>query len=165
MKEVINLQGEKEMVNINTAVKTVNGIHYRLTQAEIDARLVEESARVARSLAALPKQLRKATEETTLTVDGVEYECNTRTVMVLLGLLRMLEELNDPAHEVLYKAENGFFSRNLAQLKTTGMQVGNRMNKAFAAEKLTREEVANGTITTEDQLRARFAGLVEDYET
>lgn len=41
MKEVINLQGEKELVSIDTSVRTSDGIHYLHTseeQIEIDDR-------------------------------------------------------------------------------------------------------------------------------
>lgn len=34
MKEVINLQSEKEQVAIDTPVKTINGVHYILSDAE-----------------------------------------------------------------------------------------------------------------------------------
>jgi len=34
MKEVINLQGEKELVAVDTTVKTVNGTHYLLTEED-----------------------------------------------------------------------------------------------------------------------------------
>ena len=37
MKEVINLSGEKELVQEDTLVKTKNGVHYLLTQEELDA--------------------------------------------------------------------------------------------------------------------------------
>lgn len=123
-----------------------------------------EAASFSKSLTALPKQLRKATTETTITVDGVEYECNMDTVMTLLGLIRLLEELNDPTQEVQYKGANGFYGRTLSQLKVAGIQVGLYINTAFVAEKVTNEEVANGTITTEEQLKARFTELMEDYE-
>lgn len=36
MKEVINLQGEKEQVSINTTVKTINGVHYLLTKKDLE---------------------------------------------------------------------------------------------------------------------------------
>jgi len=36
MKEVINLNGELELVPVDTVVKTINGKHYLLTQAEQD---------------------------------------------------------------------------------------------------------------------------------
>jgi len=35
MKEVINLQGKKEQVAIDTPVKTVNGVHYLLNGSEV----------------------------------------------------------------------------------------------------------------------------------
>ena len=47
MKEVTNLQGEKEQVTINTPVKTVNGIHYLLTaedEAELRAKQIAWAA-------------------------------------------------------------------------------------------------------------------------
>lgn len=160
MKEVINLQGEKEMVNIDTAVKTVNGIHYLLTQEEVDLKAAEESAVIANRLATMPKQLRKATAKTIITVDGVEYQCDADTSMAILGLVRMLEELNDPTYTVQYKGVNGFHERTLGQLKVAGLQVGSYQNKAFATEKITSEEVANGTITTEEQLQTRFNELM-----
>ena len=112
----------------------------------------------------MSKELRKATTETIITVDGVEYQCNADTLVAILGLIRMLEELNDPDYTVQYKGVNGFHDRTLAQLKVASLQVGNYQNKAFAAEKTTSEEAANGTITTEEQLRARFAELMADYE-
>ena len=34
MKEVINLQGEVEEVSADTTVRTANGVHYLLTEAE-----------------------------------------------------------------------------------------------------------------------------------
>ena len=115
---------------------------------------------LANSLAALPKQLRKAIAADTITSDGAEYKCDNNTSMAIMGLVRVLEEINDPILTIVYKAENGFFDRNLTQLKAAGMQVSNRINKAFVAEKLTSEEVANGTITTEEQLKTRFTELM-----
>lgn len=35
MKEVINAQGEKEQVDINTPVKTIDGVHYLLKGSEV----------------------------------------------------------------------------------------------------------------------------------
>ena len=147
-------------VSLDTPTKMVDGKRYLLSQEEIDAKTAEEAADVANKLAILPKQLRKATTETIITVDGVEYQCNADTSMAILGLIRMLEELNDANYTVQYKGVNGFFDRTLAQLKVAGLQVGNYQNKAFAAEKTTSEEVANGTITNEGQLKTRFNQLM-----
>lgn len=128
--------------------------------ASVDLFVQEKKKSLTLPITELPKQLRKATTEATITVDGVEYECNINTVMALLGLIRLLEELNDPTYKVQYKGVNGFHERTLEQLKVAGLQVGSYQNKAFAAEKITSEEVANGTITTEEQLKTRFTELM-----
>lgn len=44
MKEVINLQGAKVQVAVDTPVKTVNGVHYLLNQAEQDEIAAREAA-------------------------------------------------------------------------------------------------------------------------
>lgn len=147
-------------VSLDTPTKMVDGKRYLLSQEEIDAKAAEEVADVAKRLTILPKQLRKATANDTITVDGVEYQCNADTSMAILGLIRMLEELNDPDYTVQYKGVNGFHDRTLAQLKVAGLQVGNYQNKAFAAEKTTSEEVANGTLTTLDEVTARYNELM-----
>lgn len=137
-----------------------NGYRYYLTQAEIDARDAEVEVEVVKQLEALPKRLRKDTTGTILTIDGVEYKCDIDTSMAVLGLIRMLEELNQADYTVPYKGVNGFYDRTLAQLKVAGLKIGDYQNKAFAAEKTTQEEVSDGIITTEAQLKTRFNQLM-----
>ena len=64
MKEVINLQGEKVQVPVDTPVKTVNGVHYLLSQAEQDEIAAREAVWQAESVKrnALAKILRLEAE-------------------------------------------------------------------------------------------------------
>ena len=73
MKEVINLEGQKEMVSIDTPVKTINGVHHLLNdndaleisvkQSEWDAGAVKRNAiaEIARLEAQItPRRIREA---------------------------------------------------------------------------------------------------------
>lgn len=161
MKTIIGLDGNPKEVSDDVPVKTVDGVHYELTasdQAEIDAR---EADALAFTLAALPGQLRRAIDGSIINVDGVEELGGSKTRNAIAETLQFIEALgaNAPA-TVEWSAENGFHTLTVDQVRNLGIQIGLRRQKAFAAKKTLKEEIANGTITTVEAAKTRFSELM-----
>ena len=148
-------------VPLDTPTKLISGKRYLLTQDEITEKEEREAISLTRRLIEKPKQLRRSVSGNNITINGMEFKPDQDTLMAVVGLVRLLEEINDPDKIISFEAENGFFDLNLQQIKDVGVVLGGLQQKAFDTQKTLQAEVADGTLTTSDAVEIRFAELME----
>lgn len=159
-------EGMKELhdgtfVPKETPTRLKSGKRYLLTEAEKYQINEERAKRVLRNLKRTPDKFRKGVNDISVTIEDMEFKPNKDTLMAIVGLTRLMEEVNDPEHTISYKAENGFFELDYQKIKTVGVVLGGIQQKAFSAQMNLSKEIDEGLIPNEDAAATRFSELME----
>ena len=144
-------------VSIDTPVRTKDGIHYLLDAEDEVEQAQRATNALAEQLRALPKKLRIAVETEAHTVNGMDIVLDSKTETRLLSALTRMQVVGNTT--TTWKAENGFFTIGQEDIVAIGTVIGEKISKAFNAQRVLEQEIADGTITTVASAKIRFEEL------
>ena len=134
---------------------------YALSQGQIDDLAAINTLRYERQVSDKVDELRRNLSLGTVTVNGATVKCDDSTLGAISSTIMFFDKLggNAPA-SVAWKAENGFFDLTPSQVNQLGLAVFSRRQKIFSSAKTVESEVADGTLTTLDEVIARYNELI-----
>ena len=105
--------------------------------------------------------IRRNYEDSLININYMDFLGDDTTRASLSEAISFLEELGVDAPEFIsWSAESGFFDLSLVDLKTVALQIGARRQRAFVAQKLTKDEIDNENITTFEEVQTYFTDVI-----